>query len=378
MPVQTRPPDQFTRDNLLLGFSTVEFEPALSGGGFGGAVELGILESEALQKEVELLELERGDAGTLTVDREIVSKLKPTLNIATFNLKFDVAQYVFGSDIATEVTADAASAVTDDPVQAGTGADAIRTFLSLSNADVAAGSFTVDGDELSQENVTNVTGDGTTQGDYQLQYKVTDFADVSVLLELDSNGATVRTFVPQAGAPASEFQAQVLGTLAATSGELTFFQAVAAGNTISATYQPTLVGVEDDNTAAVADYIIDPLQGRIMFRALDTFAIPDGTSAFREGQPVLCDYTYDRKSSHLLNPFRQSSFEGRITVKHLTDIGINFIWTIPSATIRITDDDLTFGADDFATAVLIVNVNDAGGTQRFGTLNISNETEANA
>ena len=138
MPVQTRPPDQFTRDNLLLGFSTVEFEPALSGGGFGGAVELGILESEALQKEVELLELERGDAGTLTVDREIVSKLKPTLNIATFNLKFDVARYVFGSDIATEVTADAASAVTDDPVQAGTMAvrpanpvSAAATMLSI-------------------------------------------------------------------------------------------------------------------------------------------------------------------------------------------------------------------------------------------------------
>ena len=89
MPVEERTPDQFTRDNLLLGFSTVEFEPALVGGGFDAAVLLGILSSQALQKEVELLELERGDAGTLTVDREIVSKLKPSFNIETFNMRQD-------------------------------------------------------------------------------------------------------------------------------------------------------------------------------------------------------------------------------------------------------------------------------------------------
>jgi hypothetical protein len=378
MPVEPRPPDQFTRDHLLLGFSTVEFEPELTGGGFGPAVELGILSSEALQKEVEILELERGDAGTLTVDREIVSKLKPSFSVETFNMRQDVAQYVFGSDITTPVVADATAAVTDDPVTAPTGADALRTFLSLSQADVAAGSFTVNGDQITAETVTNVTGDGTTLGDYQLQYKLGALGDLTLLRELTAAGVLVRTFVPQAGAPTSELEAQVQVGVAADSGEMDLFQAVAAGNTIEATYNPTLDGVEDDNSAATADYVIDPLLGRILFRRLDTFASPDAASAFREGQPVLADYTYSRKASTTLQPFRQPSFEGRVTIRHLTDVGVNFVWVIPSATIRLTDDDLTFGADDFATASLILNINDAGGTQRFGTLQLSSEPEAAA
>lgn len=378
MPVQARPADQFTRDNLLLGFSTVEFEPKLTAGGFGAAVPMGILAGEALQKEVEILELERGDAGIITVDREIISKLKASLQIETFNLRANVARYVFGSDILTAVVADAAAAVTDDPIVALTGADATRTFLSLAFADVAAGSFTVNGDAIVAENVTNVTGDGTTDGDYQLQYKVTDFADVSLLRELDASGTLVRTFVPQAGEPTSEFEAQVTGGLGVGSGDLDLFQAVAAGNTIEATYQPTLVGVEDDNTAATADYIIDPLLGNIMFRRLDTFASPDAVSAFREGQPTLADYTYSRKASTTLNPFRQPNFDGRATIRHLPDTGVNFIWTIPSATLRLTDDDLTFGSDDFATATLVLLINDAGGTTRFGTLALSSEVESAA
>jgi hypothetical protein len=378
MPVQARPADQFTRGNLLLGFSTVEFEPALTAGGYGPAVEMGILSSEALQKEVELLELERGDAGTLTVDREVISKLKPSFQIETFNLRADVARFVLASDIAGSVVADAAAVVTGDAVNAPTGADATRTFLSLSNADTALASYTATGAAIVNEGVTNVTGDGTTQGDYQLQYKVNDFNDVTLLEEIDSAGAIVRTFVPQSGAPAAEFEAQVIGTVGATSGELTLFQAVGATNTIRASYNPALAGVLDDNTAAVADFFPDDLLGRILFRRLDTFAAPDAASAFREGQPVDVNYTYSRKASTTLQPFRQTSFDGRVTIRHLTDIGINFIWNIPSATIRVTDDDLTFGADDFGVATLILNINDAGGSQRFGTLALSSEAEAAA
>jgi len=138
MPVQSRPDDQFTRDNLLLGFSTFEFEPSLPAGGFDAPVEMGIISSQALQKEVEILELERGDSGTLTVDREIISKLKPSFAIETFNMRADVARYVFGSDITTAVVADAAAVVAGDQVTAPTGADATRKFLSLTNADIDA------------------------------------------------------------------------------------------------------------------------------------------------------------------------------------------------------------------------------------------------
>ncbi len=378
MPVETRPTDQFTRDNLLLGFSIVEFEPALSGGGFGAVVELGILESEAIQKEVEEINLERADSGFLTVDRKVISRLEPSLALGTFNFRSDVVRFIFGSDVVTAVVADAAAVVTDDPVVALTGADATRSFLNLAFGDVAAGSFAATGTAIVAENVTNVTGDGTTSGDYKLGFKVEDFNDVSLLEELDSSGAVVRTFVPQAGAASSEFEAQVLGSVAATSGDIELFQAVGATNTIRASYDPTLASVEDDNSAAAADYVIDPLLGRVMFRRLDTFGTPDGVSAFREGQPVDFSYTYNRLESVTLQPFRQNQFDGRVTVKHLPDIGVNFIWTIPSATILITDDDLTFGAEEFVSGALKVNVNDAGGTNRFGTIAWSSETQANA
>ncbi len=378
MPVQARPADQFTRDNLLLGFSVIEFEPALSSGGFGVAVPLGIIESQAFQKEVDEINLERADSGFLTVDRKVISRLEPSLGITTFNFRANLARYVFGSDVTTAVVADAASAVTDDPVVALTGADATRSFLNLGNADVAAGSFTATGAAVSAENVTNVTGDGTTSGDYKLGFKVEDFNDVSLLRELDSAGALVRTFVPQAGSASSEFEAQVLGSVAATSGDIELFQAVGAGNTIEATYDSTLASTEDDNSAAAADYIIDPLLGRVMWRRLDTFGTPDGVSAHREGQTVDFGYTYNRLASVTLQPFRQNQFDGRTTVRHLTDLGVNFIWDIPSSTILITDDDLTFGAEEFATGSLKLQINDAGGTQRFGTMAWSSETQANA
>ena len=41
-----------------------------------------------------------------------------------------------------------------------------------------------------------------------------------------------------------------------------------------------------------------------------------------------------------------------------------------------TDDALTFGADDFVTGTLKMNINDNGGTDRFGTLELFDEDEA--
>lgn len=381
MPVQPRPDDQFTRDNLLLGFSTVEFEPSLTAGGFGAAVELGILASEALQKEVEILELERGDSGTLTVDRTIISKLKPSFQIETFNLRADVARYVFGSDVVTAVTVDATAAVSNDSVTAPTGADATRTFLSLSFADVAAGSFTVNGDAVASETVSG--SGGLTMGDFQLAYKITDAADVSAIAVVDSAGASVAYTPVDTGSETGTGNEAVFNTagVLATSGEIRLDVSgtptdIPATSSLVATYQPTIDGDEDDNSAATADYIIDPLLGRIMFRRLDTLASPDAVSAFRQGQPVVCDYTYDRKASTTLQPFRQNQFDGRVTIRHLPDLGSNFVWTIPSATIRVTDDDLTFGAEDFATATLILEINDAGGSERFGTIAWSSEPQS--
>jgi hypothetical protein len=387
MPVEARPDDQFTRGNLLLGFSTVEFEPVLPAGGFGPAVEMGILASEALQKDVTLLELERGDAGTLTVDREVISKLKPSFKIESFNLRDDVSRFIFASDVATAVVADAAAAVTGDLVTAPTGTDATRTFLSLTQADIdATTGLSATGAAIVSETV-NGSGalNGAVMGDFSLAYKITDDGDVSEIKVVDSAGVETAYTPIDTGSETGVGNEAVLDTggVAATSGDIRLDVGgtptdIAASSSLVCSYNPTIVGADDDNSAAVADYIIDPLLGRIMFRRLDTLASPDGASAFREGQPVDVDYLYSRKASTTLQPFRQTSFDGRVTIRHLTDIGINFVWDIPSATIRVTDDDLTFGAEDFGVATLILNINDAGGTQRFGTLALSSEAQAAA
>ena len=380
MPLETRAPDTFTKDNLLLGFSQVEFRPLLSTGQLGTPVLLGILSGEELQKEVNVLELPDGAAGTITVAREVLSSLKPSFQFELFNFKAEIAQYVFGSGSITFQTANAAEAVTDEPITIPTGADAANTFLPLVNGDVdpTPANLTLTCAEVTE--VISGDGTGTTLGDYQLANKVLVFGDVTSATEnVSATGALVRTFTPVGIAPAGATELHVDDGLAATSGQLETFQAVPAGNEIRITYTPSFNLVEDEN-AASPDMLLDPLLGRIRFPNLDTLAAPDGTSALRQGQPVLLDYEYNRKSGAVLKPFTQGggTYLGAATIKHLPDIGINFIWDVPSVSIRIDDNALTFGADDFGVGTLVMNLNDAGGTDRFGSMTLASEPQAAA
>lgn len=380
MPIEPLPSDQFTRGHLLFGLPVVEFTPALAAGGFGVPVLMGILGSASLEKTVETIKLNRGDSGPLTVDREVVSLFEPELAITTFNFKSDAARYVFGSDVVTAIIADAAAQITDEEIVIQTGADAARVFLDLDQADVddTPANLTLTCAPIAAETVTNVTGDGTTAGDYKLAFKPLVLGDVTLLRELDSSGALVRTFVPQAGAPAGATEAQLVVGLGATSGELTFFQAVQAGNTIEATYTPSH-DLEEDVDAASPDMILDPFLGRIRFPNLDSFAVPDGTSALRQGQGVLLDYQYNRKSGVTFQPGRQNQVDGKMKIKLLSSpVGSNFVWTVPSATILQTDDALEFSSESFATGSLRIKINDAGGQDRFGSMVFSNEAQAAA
>jgi len=146
------------------------------------------------------------------------------------------------------------------------------------------------------------------------------------------------------------------------------------GAAIVATYTPSFSGAD---FLLNTDFFVDPLVGRIRF--FD----PTGASnsPFRttgDNQPMLVGYDYSQNAANDLVPFTQNVFEGKATIKHLTDVGINFIWQIPSASIRITDDGLTFDAADFASAVLVLNILNAGGSAPYGTLSLSSEAESNA
>lgn len=382
MPIEPRSPDSFTIDNFLLGFSQVEFQPLLSDGTYGTVVSLGILASEELQKEVETLEMNDGSGGTATTALELVSKLKPSFEIGLFNFRADLAQYIFGAQSITAQVVDAAKAVVAEQLTVPTSAtDGDRTFIPLAHGDVddTAANLTLTCAAVTE----TITGDGTVN--YQLAYKPLVLADIDngTTLEFTENvtatGALVRTFTAQVGAPASAPEAQVDVGVIATSGDITLFQSVPTTNELRVTYQPSHA-LEEDFDAADPDMLLDPLLGRIRFPNLDTFAVPDATSALRTGQPVLLDYLYNQKSGYTMQPFTQGggAFNGKATIKHLPDVGSNFIWTVPSVTIRIDDNALTFGSDDFVQGTVVLNVNDGGGTDRFGELLLSSQTEANA
>lgn len=368
MPVESRPTDTFTKDNLLIGFSVVEFTPALAGGGFGTPVQLGILGGEELQKEIELLQLQRGDSGTLTVDRELISSITVKMQLEVFNFRADIAELIFGSSAGVAVSANPAQTVSNEPFTIpNSGANAERTFIGLANGDI-------DETALTGTSVTCApivaeavgTGNGTTgavSGDFALDFKPLVLGDVT---SVTVNGVA---FTPAAALTAGNQVVVVVGT-GATSGNLQFGVGGVASNVtgpIVATYTPS------HTFANLTDYVIDPLLGRIRMTNVN-----GATDKVKAGQNMLIDYTYNRKAHVELKPFTRTQVDGKATIKHLTDIGVNFIWNIPSASILITDDALTFGAEEFGTATLALNVNDAGGTNRFGTLELSSETQAGA
>lgn len=382
MPVQPRPSDTFSRQNLLLGFSIMEFEPALTAGGYGAVVPFGILSAQALQKEIETIVLERGDSGTLTVDREIVSRLQPSFQVQTFNFRSDLAQYIWGSESIAAVVADAAAAGTSLVTIPTT--NPYTSFLGLSHANIDESTVEVTCTEIVSEAVG--TGDGVsggTQGDFSLDFKIKAIGDVTEFLVggVDQTANLVAGSTPAAGEIAIEIGLE--DSLTTGSGAITFgaAQIPANGAAIVATYTPSFSTTAGDivngglPASADNDFVFDPLLGRIRFLREGADDTPFRVAG---GQPLTVGYNYQRNASVTLKPFTQPQSDGRMTVRHLPNYGVNFIYTIPSVTLLLTDDELTFGAEDLATATLNVNINDAGGSDRFGTLQWSSETEANA
>lgn len=380
MPVEPRPSDQFTRDNLLIGFPVVEFTPSLPGGGFGSPVPLGILSGASLQKEIETLALERGDAGIITVDREIVSRLAVSFQVETFNFRQDIAQYIFAAASLSAITANPAQSASSLVTIPGT--NPFDTFLGLDHGEIDESSVAVTFSQIQSEAVG--TGDGVlggTQGDFALRQKIKAIGDVTSFLVngVEEVGNLVAGSTPTSGQIAIEIGEE--DSLATGSGAITFGSSKIPGNghAIVATYTPSFsTGASD--IVNLTDFVLDPLLGRIRFRNAGADASPFRLAA-DVGSPTLSvAYNYNRRASTEMKPFTQGggAFSGKASIKQLSDLGVNFTWDVPSAQVRITDDELTFGAEDFATAALLLSILDAGGSDRFGTLRLSSEVEAGA
>jgi hypothetical protein len=380
MPIATRPTDTFTRGNLLFGFPVVQFTPKNAAGVFLAPVDIGIIRSAALTKEITRLALERGDSGPLVIDRQIVSRLEPAFEIETANFRSDIMQLLLGSSTLTPVTANAAAAVADDRITL-LATFTFDTFMGLTYGSLNEASVAVEFSTITSEAVGTGNGVlGGTQGDFALDQKIKAIGDVTSFLVngVNETANLVAGSTPAAGQIAIEVGEQ--DSLVTGSGAITFGASKIPGNghAIVATYKPSFTTGAGD-IVAITDFLVDPVLGRVRFLHAAADASPFRLAASAGGTVLLVDYTYNRKAGNDIKPFTQSSgFEGRCSIRQLTDIGINFDWQVPSATLQLTDDDLTFGAEDFANGSLRLVLNDAGGTDRFGTLRVSSEAEAGA
>lgn len=379
MPVATRASDEFTRDNLLLGFSQVFFTPV----GSATSIPMGILSSQSLNKTVEVLQLPKGDSGTVTVDRELVGRVEFQLAMETFNFKANLAQLLFGSDVLTAVTADAAASTSSNVTIPTT--DPFDVFLDLDHATIDESTVEVTFNTITDEAVG--TGDGATNA-FILDQKVKALTDINTAghVTVTVGGTpTVYTAVGVGAATAGNEVEVIIGetdgAAGTGSGSLEFFVGgastpPASGAVITASYTPSFTTTASD-IVNLTDFVFDPTLGKIRF--LDPAGADN--SPFRttgDDASLNVAYDYNRKASFTLQPGRKNATDGTAVINHLTDVGVNFIWTIPSATVRLTDDELSFGTDDFAVGTLILNINDAGGTSRFGTIAWSSEPEAGA
>ncbi len=363
MSVQPRPTDNITVDFLQLGMPYIEFSPLLSSGAFGPFRSLGIVDSAEVAKTLELATLRSAQSGVSVKIRELVRQFDAVLNVGLFQHSPENMQLMFGSSTLTDVVADPAAAVVGDPFQL---TDNVEDFLDLANQLLDESTVVLTADSIIDEAVG--TGDGVlgpVTGDFALAFKPLLIGDVTSYIERLAGVDTERVGDLVAGAApgAGEIGIEVGAT--AASGDITYFggEAPATGTQIIVDYEPTHAIVLN------TDFSTDPQPGRVRIFALDGAGDP-----FKSFQPMEADYDHVEVAHDDIQPFTQFVFSGKTRVRLLTDVGINIIWTVPRSSVRVTDDAFTFNRDEFQVTQLVIDLLDAGGSQRFGTMEIYPET----
>lgn len=357
MSVQPRPVDNVSVDNLFVGMPFFEFEPLLSGGGFGAGRNLGIVDSAELQKALETIQLITAQSGTTVVEREEVSRLELTLQLGIYNHEPANLQLLLGSESLT-VQAQQTVAVTDELMTVL----ASDRFSNLAQRNITTALTQIEPQTNTDELVGTGQGGtfGETTGDFSLAFPIELLADITAF----SVGGVDRLSDLVSGTSPMAGEIGVVIGASATSGQITFpsGEAPASGATIVATYTPSFNAADFTENA---DYVLDPLEGRVRFITSDKV---------KPGQRLEVGYSFTQLDQTRLVPFTQNSFRGRGTVRHLTDLGVNFIWAIPSIQIRITDDAFTWNRDGFAVTNVAVNILSDGSATPFGTWDSFPET----
>ncbi len=365
MSVQTRPIDLLTRTHGMLGTPYVEWAFALDGGGFGSYREIGIVEAAEIAQAVTNADMRDPRSGTSQLVRRHTREFDLTLSATT--KKFDAANLqlmLLASGItavAGGVTAVAADSVflTDDP----------EDFVDLANAGLVEATVTVTAAEVgTSPDLERVgTGQGTpfgeTQADFALDFTVLVVGDVSSYIETPAAGVvTERVGDIVAGAAPMAGQIGIIETAIATSGEITYpaGEGPAAGTTIDVTYAPTHTITDN------VDAFYDPKFGRV--RCIFS------TNKLRALQPIDVAYDYNAIAHDEISPGTQLTFPGRARIRHLPDVGVNWIWPIPQASIQASGEAFAFSPDEWAGHAISITLENNGSANPYGVLEIFDET----
>jgi hypothetical protein len=253
--------------------------------------------------------------------------------------------------------------------------DPFAGFLSLARANLNEASVEVTCPEIVDEAVGTGTG---SDNEFSLAKKVKAVADVT---SVTVGGVAYTPIAVGAAAAGNEVEVTVGESDAAHptgSGSLLFHVGGVEtdppnGAAIVATYEPSFSTTAGD-IAPLVDFVLDPLLGRIRFRSAGANASPFRPTG--ASQELSVAYTYQRFAHNVLAPFTQQVFEGKALIRMLPNVGVNWRWEVPSASLRIADDSLTFNAEDFATAAIVLNILNAGGATPYGTIELSSEPES--
>lgn len=362
MSVQPRPADPITEDFLLQGLPVVDFAFEFTGGGFGADFGLGILASAEVQKELQFSQLRNSASGTSKLVREFVRQFDGTLQVTTFRHSGQNMQLIFASSLLSAIAA-GTIVVAADPINLTADPD---DFLTLANQLLLTSpTTTFAAAEIALEAVGTGQGGtfGETTGDFALDFKPLVIADITVL----TVGGVDRLSDVVAGSLPTGTQIAFVEGAVLTGGEITFApgDAPAVGEAIVCTYEPSFA------LAYLTDFVVDHKSGRI--RLIDT--IDGATDAFRSFQPMTAGYSYSQPNAERINPFSQFTFPGRATIRQLTDVGANLVWTVPKAQIRLTGDAFTFNRDDLTQSTLALQFleDDANPSAPFGVMDIFRE-----
>lgn len=364
MSVAPRPIDTTTVDFLQLGMPYVEFSPLLTSGAFGPFRSVGIVDTAEIAKTLELATLRSAQSGISVKIRELVRQFDAQLNVGVFQHSPENMQLIFGSESITDVVADPAASIVGDPFQL---TDNPEDFVDLANQLLDESTVVVTANAILDEAVGTGQGGtfGETQGDFSLDFKILVIGDVSSYVERLGGVDTERVSDLVAGGAPMAGEIGIIVAAVATGGEITYpgGEAPAVDTEIIVDYEPTFA------TVLNTDFSTDPIPGRIRL-----FAFDGGVDAFKSFQPMEADYDHVEVAHDDLKPFTQFVFQGRTRIRLLTDVGINMIWTVPRSSARVTDDAFTFNRDEFQVSTITFDLLDAGGVDRFGTMELYPET----